>query len=232
MRTLDKIKYDYLDSFTYTNPTKEEIDYYKITDDLLKKWRTQERLSNKKEFYNQIIKLNNYDKLELENKQLISTIFYLFVNSTNDYATEDFYYYEILPIFKTMYENDIFDILTYENNRKQLYLGNISKPDPRSFPIQIYAGRKYVGIIPNLYYSNHLDVFDDVIKYFANVIFKKYGLYLQKAMNIIIEFCKEYNLPYVDLLNKAKEDAKKLNYPSNHEFKYQFDPRINVEWEN
>jgi len=232
MRTLDKIKYDYLDSFTYTNPTKEEIDHYKITEDLLKKWRTQERLSNKKEFYNQIIKLNNYDKLELENKQLISTIFYLFVNSTNDYATEDFYYYEILPIFKTMYENDIFDILTYENNRKQLYLGNISKPDPRSFPIQIYARRKYVGIIPNLYYSNHLDVFDDVIKYFANVIFQKYGLYLQKAMNIIIEFCKEYDLPYVDLLNKAKEDAKKLNYPSNHEFKYQFDPRINVEWEN
>lgn len=232
MRTLDKIKNDYLDSFTYTNPTKEEIDYYKITDDLLKKWRTQERLDYKIKFFNMLTEFNNCDNQNKEKRYMIVSVYNYFFECTNDRDTEDAYYHEILPIFKTMYENDIFDILTYENNRKQLYLGNISKPDPRSFPIQIYAGRKYVGIIPNLYYSNHLDVFDDVIKYFANVIFQKYGLYLQKAMNIIIEFCKEYNLPYVDLLNKAKEDAKKLNYPSNHEFKYQFDPRINVEWEN
>ena len=96
----------------------------------------------------------------------------------------------------------------------------------------LYLALKYAGIIPNLYYSNHLDVFDEVLKYFANVIYQKYGLYLQKVMNTIIEFCKEYNLPYVDLLNKAKEDAKKLDYPSNHEFKYQFKPRLDVKWED
>ena len=232
MRTLDKIKYEYLHSLTTNTPTEEEIDYYKITDDLLKKWRTQERLSNKKELYNVIIELKNCNTDDLKIKQLISDVYYYFVVSTNDYFTEDFYYYEILPIFKTVYENDIFDFLTYDKNGWSLYLAKLRKPNIRSFPIHIYDGRKYAGIIPNLYYSNHLDVFDEVIKYFANVIYQKYGLYLQKVMNTIIEFCKEYNLPYVDLLNKAKEDAKKLNYPSNHEFKYQFKPRLDVKWED
>ncbi len=231
MRTIEKIKYEYLHSLTTNTPTEDEIDYYKITDDLLKKWRTQERLSNKKELYNVIIELKNCNIDDLKIKQLICDAYYYFVVSTNDYLTEDFYYYEILPIFKTVYDDDIFDFLTYDKNGWCLYLAKLRKSNIRSIPIHIYDGRKYAGIIPNLYYSNHLDVFDEVLKYYANVIYQKYGLYLQKVMNTIIEFCKEYNLPYVDLLNKAKEDAKKLDYPSNHEFKYQFKPRLDVKWE-
>ncbi len=232
MRTLDKIKYDYLESFTYNNPTKEEIDYYKITDDLLKKWRTQERLDYKIKFFNMLTEFNNCDNQNKEKRYMIVSVYNYFFECTNDRDTEDAYYHEILPIFKTMYENDIFDLLTY-NEKWSPYLAKLKGPlPPMCIPIPLYIDRKYAGIIPNLYYSNHLDVFDEVIKYFANVIYQKYGLYLQKVMNTIIEFCKEYNLPYVDLLNKAKEDAKKLDYPSNHEFKYQFKPRLDVKWED
>lgn len=232
MRKLEEIKYEYLNSFTTITPSEEEIKYYKITEILLKKWRTDECIKFKSKFNNELSKFKVCNNSNVENINMMDSIFHCFVFSTNDYVTEDFYYNEIFPIFQSMYENDMFDILTYENNRKQFYFANISETDSRSFPIHLYDGRKYTGIIPNLYYSKHLDVFEEVLNYFANVIYRKYGLYLQKAMNVIIDLCKEYNLPYIDLLEKAKEDAKRLDYPNNHNFKYQFFPRLNVKWED
>ncbi|MBQ9520479.1 MAG: hypothetical protein IJR67_03280 [Acholeplasmatales bacterium] len=238
MRSFEEIKHDYINSWTTEGPNKDEIDAYFITDDLLKMWRTDFFIKNKIHLYNIITEFKENKDKKTEMKYQIDDIFYSFYLSTNDYVTDSFSYYDIPYIFKKMYENDLFDSLSYINdacyrNNKQRYFANrVESPKEPSILIHLYDGRKYTGIIPNLYYSKHFDVFEEVLKYYANTIYKKYGLYLQNSMEILIEFCKDYNLEYVEMLRKAKSDAKELDYPNNHEFKYQFLPRIDVKWEN
>jgi hypothetical protein len=238
MRLLEEIKNEYVNSGTINYPNKEECDYYSINDAILKKWRTEAIINNRKKLDIKIDEFNGNKEKKIEKKYQIDYIFRYFYMSTNDYTTEDYSYNEIPFIFKKMYINDLFDIFSYEKDSYfkgdyQFYLANLRKtPNEPSIPIHLYDGRKYAGIIPNLYYSNHLDIFEDVLEYYANTIYKKYGLYLQDSMKILISFCNEFKLPYIEMLKKAQQDAQKLDYPSNHEFKYQYVPKMNIKWEN
>ena len=236
MRTLEEIKRKY-DMFSFdAEPTEEERKYYSINENTLRKWRTDKAVDYKKKLFDEIDNFN-YKYVDIsEAIDGIQVIDLYFAMSTTDIDFEDNYYHEMLSIFKKMYENDMFDYLSYD----EFAYGNSYRSSIRFANQEIselyetslkYDNQKYAGIIPLLYYSNHLDVFEEVLKYFANTIYQKYGLYLQYSMNILIKFCKEYNLPYVEMLEDAKKRAKELDYPSNHEFKYQFIDRREVIWD-
>ena len=226
MRSLDEIKRE---CFIFSNKylTDEEIKYYSITEEKLKEWRTEKCINYKNELFDMI---DNFDYIlsntEDKAKEMhsVNSVFSL---SIYDRKTEDSYYYEIPKIFKKMYENDMFDFLIFEewmfNN---LYESRIVFANEEKKEIEeLYnkgENKKYAGAIPALFYSNHLDIFKEVLEYFANTIYQKYGLYLQYSMNILIKFCKEYNLPYVDMLENARRKAKELDYPAHHKYKYQF----------
>lgn len=235
MRTLEEIKYNYLHFKKY--PNEEENKYYKISNESYIKWKTDYALDKKIKLFETIDTFenesinNNEDKLILMER--IDACFSLSVQC-NIY--EDYYYFEIPKIFKKMYENDMFDYLTYsEYGHNTRYYNtltfanqNFTELQPRAL---VYENQKYAGIIPLLYYSKHYDIFEEVLKYYSNFIYQKYGLYIQESMNVLIKMCKEYNLPYVEMLEDAKKRAKKLDYPAHHEYKYQFVSREDVEWE-
>jgi hypothetical protein len=89
----------------------------------------------------------------------------------------------------------------------------------------------YIGLFPDLYNANKMDVFDRLMKIFINKVYPKYGLFLQPAMKMLIQFCKEKNLDYVDDLLICHKKAMKEDYPSHHEYKYNFKKRDEKEWE-
>ena len=236
MRTLLEIQKKCYDTAFIVLPTEEERKYYSINENTLRKWRTEWVFDIRNKLFKKIDNFPKNVSNSTDKAMEIYSINNLFSIAVYDKKTEDNYYHEMLSIFKKMYENDMFDYLSYD----EFAYGNSYRSSIRFANQEIselyetslkYDNQKYAGIIPLLYYSNHLDVFEEVLKYFANTIYQKYGLYLQYSMNILIKFCKEYDLPYVEMLEDAKKRAKELDYPSNHEFKYQFLPRLDVKWE-
>jgi len=237
MRKLEEIKYDHI--IFEKKPSKEEINYYSLTENVLKKWRTEYSIECKNELDEAIeMVIINADNKKVGRSKLMNKVSNRFFLATHDNVFEDYYYQEIPKIYKKMYENDMFDFLSYreytpaERERRDvinLFANqDFTELQPRAL---VYENQKYAGDIPLLYYSGHLDVFEDILKYYANFIYQKYGLYIQESMNVLIKFCKEYNLPYVDMLKEAKKRAKELDYPAHHEYKYQFISRVDVEWE-
>jgi hypothetical protein len=231
MRTLEKIKKDYFFSCNEKNIDAEERKEYNITEDTLKKWRTEYSLNCRKIMYDYIMKFNNIEEEDYYTGLIFENIYMYFAAFSTDFMTEEVIYDDIPSLFKLMYENDYFDIFTY-NIRAQLAMADVrSKPGFGDIVIKLYDGRDYTGIIPNLYYSNHPDILDKVLKYFCNVVYQKYGLYLQRTMKVLIEFFNKYDQKYVQLLLDSKESAKKLDYPSNHKFKYCYGRLIEFKWE-
>ncbi len=232
MRSLEEIKKKYLEYHTFYYPTKEEREFYSINEKTLRKWRTEEILQQKDYLYKLIDDFkSNYKKISLnELKGKIYYIFYYFVICVENEPFDDEYYLNIIDIMKKMYENDMFDYLTY---KKTYSFANITSPLPPDFigtPVRWDIGKKYTGIIVQLFYTYQYDVFDEVIKYFANVIYQKYGLYLQDDMETLICFLDENRLGYVDLLKEAHKKAMELDYPSHYEFKYQLEEKKKIEW--
>ncbi len=235
MRSLEEIKKYYCIGLYKDNPSQEEIEFYSITNDLLKKWRTENVMIKRDDLFNTIDKLIN--TTDSKNKfDLMEWIPIYFRQCTYVCDYEEYYYQEIPKILKKMYENDMFDFLSYKEYAPRtrelvrLMFANqdFSLLQPGAL---IYKNQRYAGRIPLLYYSGHLGVFEDILKYYANYIYQKYGLYIQESMDVLIKMCKDYNLPYVEMLEDAKKRAKELDYPTHHEYKYQFISRVNVEWE-
>ena len=232
MRSLEEIKKEYLGYHTFYYPTKEEREFYSINEKTLRKWRTEEILQQQDDLYNLIDDFkSNYKKISLkELKGKIYYIFYYFVLCVENEPFDDEYYLNIIEIMKKMYENDMFDYLTYQ---KTYSFANVTSPLPPDFigtPVRWDIGKKYTGIIVQLFYTYQYDVFDEVIKYFANVIYQKYGLYLQDDMETLICFLDENRLGYVDLLKEAHKKAMELDYPSHYEFKYYLEEKKKIEW--
>ncbi len=233
MNTLEDIKKYYIYFKKY--PTEEEIEYYNVQSDSYIKWRTEYAITNQTVLFKAIDKLVNNGDDENKFDLMIPIYFGL---CTHDMIYEDYYYQEIPKIYKKMYENNMFDYLSYRNYtpaaRERIDVIHLfanqdfEELQPRAL---VYENQKYAGNIPLLYYSGHLDIFEDILKYYANFIYQKYGLYIQESMNVLIKFCKEYNLPYVDMLEEAKRKAKEIDYPAHHEYKYQFVKRVDAEWE-
>ena len=236
MKNLEDIKHDYL--VLRTKPTEEEMKFYNISLEVFIKWRTEDALEFQKKLYDDIDKICSNNVNSNDKRNLMKWIPIHFNFAISDHILEDYYYQEIPKIYRKMYENDMFDYLSYgEYNPLQMQRHftvitfanqDFTELQPRAL---VYENQKYAGKIPLLYYSGHLDVFEEILKYYANFIYQKYGLYIQESMNILIKFCKEYNLPYVDMLKDAKRKAKELDYPAHHEYKYQFISRVDVEWE-
>jgi len=236
MKNLEDIKRDYL--IFRIKPTEEEMKFYNISLEVFIKWRTEYALEFQKKLYDNINKICSDDVNSIDKRNIMEWIPIHFHLATSDRIFEDYYYQEIPKIYKKMYENNMFDYLSYRNytpaERERLGVIHLFanqdfiELQPRAL---VYENQKYAGEIPLLYYSGHLDVFEDILKYYANFIYQKYGLYIQESMNVLIKFCKEYNLPYVDMLKEAKKRAKELDYPAHHEYKYQFISRVDVEWE-
>ncbi len=237
MKNLEDIKHDYL--IFRKKPTEEEIKFYNISKESYTHWRTEHAIECKNELDEAIeMVIINADNKKVGCSRLMNIVSNRFFLATNDNVFEDYYYQEIPKIYKKMYENNMFDYLSYREytpaERERIGVIHLfanqdfSELQPRAL---VYENQKYAGEIPLLYYSGHLDVFEDILKYYANYIYQKYGLYIQESMNVLIKFCKEYNLPYVDMLEDAKKRAKELDYPTHHEYKYQFVYREDVEWE-
>jgi hypothetical protein len=230
MRTLKEIKKAYLLSCDYDSISIEERREYNITEDKLKKWRT-EYVMEKGQYFTESVEDLRDNIGPYSDEKLFDDIFYYFAERTTDFMTEEFIYSNIIYIFEMMYECEYFDIFTFDIEAQNRIAELRQKPKNGEIIVKIYEGREYTGIIPNLYYSNHPDILDKVLKYFCNVVYQKYGLYLQKAMNVLIEFFNKYDQKYVQLLLDSKESAKKLDYPSNHKFKYCYRKLLDLKWE-
>ena len=232
MDSLEKIKKEYLEDYFINYPTKEERDFYSINEKILRKWRTEDILQKKDHLYKLIDDFkSNYKKFSLkELKAKIYDIDYHFHICVENEPFEDEYYLNIIEIMKKMYENDMFDFLTYERIYSFASITNPLPPDLIGTPARWDIGKKYTGIIVQLFYTYQNDVYDEVIKYFANVIYQKYGLYLQDDMEMLIRFLDENRLGYGGLLETAHKRAMELDYPSHHKFKYQLEEKKKIEW--
>ena len=62
-------------------------------------------------------------------------------------------------------------------------------------------------------------------------MYPKYGLFMQEAMKALVQFCKEYNLPYTEKLLECHKKAMEEDYPSHHEYKFKCAKRDDVKWE-
>ena len=173
-----------------------------------------------------------YNQLELSDLQSeMYSIKNLFHICMGNYPATKEYYYELPKLLKDFYENDMLDfnafnsicVVSFASVTSLLKQENYGVAEPWQKQI------RYGGNLIFVYYNNQ-EVFHTLLLYFANVIYQKYGLYLQSDMKTLIEFCIEFNLPYVDLLKEAHKKAMELDYPSNHEFKYQFGDRLKKEW--
>jgi hypothetical protein len=139
-----------------------------------------------------------------------------------------------------MYEYNMFDFMSIEPigdyGIKELDKSFADFNDIKNHRYSVHnniitTDNKYVGIIPSYYYCGHLEEFNKLLLYFANTIFKKYGLYFQHSMSVLIELCKDYKLPYLKILYKALKEAKNIDYPNNHSFNYDgFNIRKKVDW--
>ena len=237
MRELSEIKRKYTTFGNSDRPSDEEMTQYGISDDDLREWMTEKALDNKKSMERDISSFSHYifDELIEKKDKIIhmNSIMIGFLLASSDRIFTHSYYYEILDNYKMMYENDMFDFLTYREYgygneyHTRIMFANQEKIelDPQHVT---YSGQKYSGLIPPLYYSNHQEVFEEVLLYFANKIFIKYGLYLQDAMKVLIKFCKEYDLPYVSILEESITKAKACY--KNVRYKYQLIESKKCEW--
>jgi len=238
MRTLEEIKKKYLSDPWFNHPWNDEIEYYGITEETYKEWISERLLGFRKVLYSRIdnfesnINLNN----KLENiLMLFSDIHSIFDSCLEYYPAVESYYLCLPDVMKKMYENNMFDYITYDSNKVRYSrfarLVYYLRPQDRGTMIDWDRGKKYTGMLIQVYYNNK-EVFNELLLYFANVIYQKYGLYLQYDMSILIQFCYEYNLPYLDILYEAHKKAKELDYPSNYEYKYQLIKRKEIKWED
>ena len=112
MKSLEEIKYNY--NVFRIKPSDDEIKFYSITDEMLKKWIIERALEFQKKLYNCIDTItfeynNSINKIEL--MEWIPIYFSILILERE---CEDYYYQEILKIFKKMYENDMFDYLSFK----------------------------------------------------------------------------------------------------------------------
>ncbi len=235
MRLLKNIKHFYKCDPCFYYPTKEEIDYYNLSDNILKGWITEKLTEYKKDLSKE---LDSFEK-DIESNQSyakyhIRNVFDILYLCLDNYEADQSYYDDFIYIFKEMYEKCVFDYLSYiskETIHEFAYLLKNENPDEFHTTVAWEKNQKYGGILIQTYYNNP-KTFEELLIYFKDVIYQKYGLYLQYDMSILIQFCIEFNLPYVDLLKEAHKKAMKLDYPSNHNFKYQFCERSKNEWED
>ncbi len=237
MRTLEEIKKRYLFDPHFNHPSKEEIEYYSLNDEIYKEWIIDKLSFFKMILYKKIEKFkNNLDSNSTTEDmvELFSEILDTFEDCMNYYPATYSYYFSLPELLKEMYDKDLFDYVTYEGKDIRTYrFANFVyyvRPLDYGMTIEWHRGKKYTGMLIQVYYNNP-KVFEELLLYFANTIYQKYGLYLQYDMNILIQFCYEYNLPYLDLLYDAHKKAMEFDYPANHEFKYQLEPRKDIKWE-
>ncbi len=236
MRSIEEIKRSYISDPKFGGPCRDEIEYYGFNDDIYKEWITEKLLNYQKKLLKEINHFKNIKnpikKLEIEKFRLFDFA-YFFDFCMENYPASDSYYYELPELVKKIYDNDMFDYLSYDDLRMRMFrfanLVYYVRPEDHGFTVDWDCGKKYTGMLIQVYYHNP-KVFEELLMYFLNVIYQKYGLYLQYDMNILTQFCYEYNLLYMNLLEEAHKKAMKLDYPSNHEFKYQFYDRLNVKW--
>ena len=238
MRTLEEIKKKYLSDPWFNRPYDEEIEHYGLNQSIYKEWITEELLEFKKILF---LKIDQFDNVfnsidEFNHKNMLFSDIYSIFNYCMEYYPAVESYYLCLPdVMKKMYENNMFDYITYDSNKVRYSrfarLVYYLRPQDRGTMIDWDRGKKYTGMLIQVYYNNP-KVFNELLLYFANVIYQKYGLYLQYDMSILIQFCYEYNLPYLDILYEAHKKAKELDYPSNYEYKYQLIKRKEIKWED
>ncbi len=236
MRTIEEVKKRYLDWPEMYGPSKEEIEYYNLNENVYKEWVTEKLLTKRKALFEKIDSFYEFFKsIESVDSKIneLADIYWHFDECMSNYTASDSYYYCLPETMKKMFDNDMFDYISYVNENRQYSFAYKNAPlDPsvRGIPISYEYCHKYSGMLIQVYYHNP-KIYEELLLYFANTIYQKYGLYLQYDMNILIQFCYEYNLPYVDLLYDAHKRAMELDYASNHEYKYQLKPRKEIKWE-
>ena len=243
MLTLEELKEIYIgfgDSFIID---EEKRNYYHITDEMLLEWRTEKQFNMQKNFFQYVGLINeenefwhdNYNNKLLSNLERINVIFDLSIAYRN---AKPEVYDELEHLYDVALEYDIFDFYTFKNcthtnserDRNEMYIGKDYRYREEGKKT-IIVDEWYIGLFPNLYKANKMDVFDRLMKIFINKVYPKYGLFLQPAMKMLIQFCKENKLEYVDTLLECHKKAMKEDYPSHHEYKYNFMKRDEKEWE-
>ena len=235
MRSLEKIKEEYLFYPKINLPTKEEIDYYSLNEAIYKEWITEELYKTKELLFFELDRFDSYVNLNIglvKKIRKISDIYRRFDNCMEYYPANQNYYEETPLILKKVFNSNLLDFLTYDNQEGQYSFASLVykiKPEDLGMPLPWEDGLKYKGILIMIYY-NSPKIFEELLVFFKDVIYQKYGLYLQEAMNVLIDFCKYNNLPYVNELKESHSKAMKLDYPAHNKFKYQLKPRKIINW--
>lgn len=243
MRKIEDVRKSYFREGDEIFITDEEKQYYHITDETLLEWRTENQLNEQKDFFQNVVLVNNnksiwhdnYNNPILSNLEGINMNFSLSITYRN---AKPEVYDELERLYDVALEYDIFDFFTFKNctytnserERNRMYIGKDRKCRCDGKNI-IVLDEWYIGLFPKLYNANKMDVFDRLMKIFINKVYPKYGLFLQPAMKMLIQFCKEKNLDYIDALLECHKKAMKEDYPSHHEYKYNFMKRDEKEWE-
>ena len=243
MRKIEDVRKSYFREGDEIFITDEEKQYYHITDETLLEWRTENQLNEQKDFFQNVVLVNNnksiwhdnYNNPILSNLEGINMDFSLSITYRN---AKPEVYDELEHLYDVALEYDIFDFYTFKNctytnserKRNRMYIGKDYRYREEGKKT-IIVDEWYIGLFPKLYNANKMDVFDRLMKIFINKVYPKYGLFLQPAMKMLIQFCKEKNLDYVDDLLICHKKAMKEDYPSHHEYKYDFKERDEKEWE-
>jgi hypothetical protein len=243
MRKIEDVRKSYFREGNEIFITDEEKQYYHITDETLLEWRTENQLNEQKDFFQNVVLVNNnksiwhdnYNNPILSNLEGINMNFSLSIAYRN---AKPEVYDELEHLYDVALEYDIFDFYTFKNctytnserKRNRMYIGKDYRYREEGKKT-IIVDEWYIGLFPNLYKANKMDVFDRLMKIFINKVYPKYGLFLQPAMKMLIQFCKENKLEYVDTLLECHKNAMKEDYPSHHEYKYKFMKRDEKEWE-
>ena len=244
MRSLEDIKKYYFFPGDEISITQDEKEYYHITDEVLLEWRTEDQLKTQKDFIehvslvdkNKVIWHDNYNNPIKSNLESINLSFSLAITFTD---AKDEVYDNIEELFDIGLKYEIFDYYTFCRDatytdirimRNHLYAGK----DHRCKWIDdkpIVVEEWYIGLLPKLYLANKINIFERVLNIFINKMYPKYGLFMQEAMKTLVQFCKEYNLPYLDKLLECHKKAREEDYPSHHEYKFKCAKRDDVKWE-
>ena len=243
MRKIEDVRKSYFREGDEIFITDEEKQYYHITDETLLEWRTENQLNEQKDFFQNVVLVNNnksiwhdnYNNPILSNLEGINMDFSLSIAYRN---AKPEVYDELEHLYDVALEYDIFDFYTFKNctytnserKRNEMYIGKDYRYREEGKKT-IIVDEWYIGLFPKLYNANKMDVFDRLMKIFINKVYPKYGLFLQPAMKMLIQFCKEKNLDYVDDLLICHKKAMKEDYPSHHEYRYNFKERDEKEWE-
>ena len=243
MRKIEDVRKSYFREGDEIFITDEEKQYYHITDETLLEWRTENQLNEQKDFFQNVVLVNNnksiwhdnYNNPILSNLEGINMDFSLSIAYRN---AKPEVYDELEHLYDVALEYDIFDFYTFKNctytnserKRNEMYIGKDYRYREEGKKT-IIVDEWYIGLFPKLYNANKMDVFDRLMKIFINKVYPKYGLFLQPAMKMLIQFCKENNLDYVDDLLICHKKAMKEDYPSHHEYRYNFKERDEKEWE-